>query len=213
MDLHRYSLGLAVVEGDRPARGILGDLLEEQGERGLAQWARRCGPNQRARLELGIMLLPCEVSLDVGREFLEWSCREIAAWAELKDFLAVYAHFKADRESARSFDKTRAELNEAIPKLQPVYDPWTRNYRRDAPAHWQQQAVRRGFEAFGAAMQCVHNFRLSQRDDGDGKTYHWQLTANQHIREVSQSLHVQADDQVAWQFDAVVETYRKLLSA
>lgn len=65
----RYVLGLAVLEGDRDARKILADLLEEQGERGLAQWARRSGGKDHQRLDLAIMLLPHREALWLACDF------------------------------------------------------------------------------------------------------------------------------------------------
>lgn len=66
--IDRYVLGLAVLEGDRDARKILADLLEEQGDRGLADWARRCKGKSNRRLDLAIMLLPCQCALKLASE-------------------------------------------------------------------------------------------------------------------------------------------------
>jgi hypothetical protein len=43
----RYALALAILEGDRDARKVLADLLDEEGERGLAQWAQQIGEQTR----------------------------------------------------------------------------------------------------------------------------------------------------------------------
>ena len=67
--IDRYVLGLAVLEGDRDARKILADLLEEQGDRGLAAWARRCKARSKNRLDLAIMLLPYREALRLGSDF------------------------------------------------------------------------------------------------------------------------------------------------
>jgi hypothetical protein len=69
--IDRYVLGLAVLEGDRDARKILADLLEEQGDRGLAQWARRCQNRSHRRLDLAIMLLPCRIAVRLGAIFAQ----------------------------------------------------------------------------------------------------------------------------------------------
>jgi hypothetical protein len=79
MDSHdRYVLAIAMLDGDRDARKILADLLEEQGERGLAQWARQ-GSNKRwQRIDFAIMLLPTRRAILAGAAFLEtaYSVRE-----------------------------------------------------------------------------------------------------------------------------------------
>ena len=74
--IDRYVLGLAVLEGDRDARRILADLLEEQGDRGLAQWARGCPAKSARRLDFIIMLLPCPAAIRLGCDFLsQWECK------------------------------------------------------------------------------------------------------------------------------------------
>lgn len=67
----RLALGQQVLDGDRDAKKILADLLEEQGERGLAQWARGCGGRGVQRLNLVLMLLPCRAALRLGTNFFE----------------------------------------------------------------------------------------------------------------------------------------------
>ena len=73
----RYVLGLAVLEGDRDARKILADLLEEQGDRGLAAWARKCKGKTSRHLDLVLMLLPARTSVKLGSEFLSASVADV----------------------------------------------------------------------------------------------------------------------------------------
>jgi hypothetical protein len=69
----RYALAIALLEGDRQARKILADLLEEQGERGLAQWARKGRNQPHRRLDLTVMLLPCHLAIGLAAELLKES--------------------------------------------------------------------------------------------------------------------------------------------
>lgn len=80
MDAHdRYILALAMLEGDRDARKILADLLEEQGERGLAQWARQGHRSTYRQIEFAIMLLPCVGALTFGTELVDYSTSQSTA--------------------------------------------------------------------------------------------------------------------------------------
>jgi hypothetical protein len=66
----RYIFALAMLEGDRAARQVLADMLEEQGERGLAQWAREGRRDKRRTLEFGVMLLSCRPAIGLAAEFI-----------------------------------------------------------------------------------------------------------------------------------------------
>src|SRR5688572_20368536 len=59
----RYALAISLLDGDREARKILADLLEEEGERGLAQWAREGRNQKQRRLDAVVMLLPCRAAV------------------------------------------------------------------------------------------------------------------------------------------------------
>jgi hypothetical protein len=65
----RYALALAMLEGDRDARKILADLLEEQGDRGLAQWARAAKRRQCDRLDFTLAVLSWPLTLRLGLDF------------------------------------------------------------------------------------------------------------------------------------------------
>jgi hypothetical protein len=72
MDTHdRYVLLLDMLEGDREARKVLADLLEDEGERSLAQWARRGRKGIRRQLEFSTMLLPSLPALKLGADIIE----------------------------------------------------------------------------------------------------------------------------------------------
>lgn len=69
-DLNRYVLLRNVLAGDRESRRVLADLLEEQGERGLAQWAREGRNHKRRQLEFAIIALPVITAIGLGVEFI-----------------------------------------------------------------------------------------------------------------------------------------------
>jgi hypothetical protein len=72
MHLHdRYALALAMLDGDRDARKVLADLLEEQGERGLAQWAREGRNQKHRRLVFAVHLMPCRVAIGFATHLLK----------------------------------------------------------------------------------------------------------------------------------------------
>jgi hypothetical protein len=203
--MDRYILGLAIVEGDRPARAILADYLEESGERGLAQWARKCGPTNRDRLEFGLMLLPCETSLALAAEFLKGA--RFPSWSRRRKFLAEYRAWKQEATGTEPFDSYRERMTGHL--------AWkTKHYGqpsiRSSAAHRAQWCA----NSFIEAMHCAHNFRgTQQREEGeatDGKSYHWQLQANQHVREVSKFIHLQMATTIQTHFDLVVAEFRRL---
>ena len=211
-DLHRYVLGLAILEGDRAARGILADYLEEQGERGLAQWARKSGSGKRPRLEFGIMLLPCEIALDLACEFVV-AARPHELWPRVDDYLATFRAWQKRRDRLPSFDMYQAQLAALFPPHSEVPSRFTRAPNWGGPAMQQlyrAQLLQQAAHAFGEANFCVHHF-LQCRDEGDGKMLHWQMQANQHVRTVSSSLHQQDQSRIDRQFDLVCERYRTLV--
>jgi hypothetical protein len=69
----RYALALAILEGDRDARNVLADLLEEAGEVELAQQARS-GRRSRMKTILFVLnLLPCRTTIGYASEILKES--------------------------------------------------------------------------------------------------------------------------------------------
>jgi hypothetical protein len=129
MDAHdRYILTLAMLEGDREARQILADLLEEQGDRGLAQWAREGRNRNRRQLELAIMLLPCATAIELGVEFIEGSQmhpgQQVRGAAECIQFVRDWLAGK--RTSQEADDFLRRPIGEVLPE-----PPWGWQQRSD----------------------------------------------------------------------------------
>jgi len=67
----RLHFALDVLNGEPDAHRIVADLLEEQGEAGLADWARGRKNNGRKRLEFAISLLPADAAVRLGCDFVE----------------------------------------------------------------------------------------------------------------------------------------------
>lgn len=87
MDLlhdHRelYTFALEILDRQPAAHIVVADLLEELGDQGLAQWARSRKSNLRKRLDLVLAMLPCEVTLILGCDFVQHA---VEVWHEYPD--------------------------------------------------------------------------------------------------------------------------------
>lgn len=83
MECDRYILTIAMLDGEPDAQHILADLLEEQGDLGVAKWARARKRHVVPRLELAIGLLPHRAALSLACDFAEHVIRPVATrwWA------------------------------------------------------------------------------------------------------------------------------------
>ncbi len=61
---------LSLLDGDREAHRILADMLEEEGDPGLANWARSRKGKRHKRLDFVLALLPHRISLRIACDFL-----------------------------------------------------------------------------------------------------------------------------------------------
>jgi uncharacterized protein (TIGR02996 family) len=68
--LDRHLLTLAMLRGDRAARLVLADLLDEQGDMGLANFARRARMSGDADLDLALHMLDSRQVVAIGCEFV-----------------------------------------------------------------------------------------------------------------------------------------------
>lgn len=78
----RYSLVLEIVRKREGANLVLADLLEEEGEIDLAQWARGLRLTVLKRIEFALQCLPTEIGLRLACVFLEHAlddCRNAAS--------------------------------------------------------------------------------------------------------------------------------------
>jgi hypothetical protein len=188
----RYALALAMLEGDREARKVLADMLEEQGERGLAQWAREGRNKAERRLDLAIMLLPCSEAIVLGAEFCD-SCLA-------SNHLVLDTSERASPivESWITGTKTKDEAVFALQQL--VRRMETKGYfSSDIPI---QQLVR--------ALDCRASAELCLTTRAGSKAAHWELEAKQAIRAVS--YYTRRRTVIPNQIDRTKDLFKKLLA-
>lgn len=70
-DDERFFLLLEMLDGDKHAHKVLADLLEERGERGLAQWARARKIRSTKRLQFALALIPSRLGVPLACDFVE----------------------------------------------------------------------------------------------------------------------------------------------
>lgn len=206
--LDYYVLALAVLEGDRDARAVLADLLEERSERGLAIWARRCKVTQVRRLDFAIMLLPCEVTMELGGE-LVMQCQVLTgtnafsrierdggsinrellgaleAWSENVDFLEAFQAWLAERHPRESFDKDRDRLRNMA---RAVIVPGNLRSSAARDSFDQQRAVCRAMNLLIDAMEYAHRRRLYPDQSASRQSRDWELQANSRIRKLARTM-------------------------
>jgi hypothetical protein len=166
----RYALALAMLDGDRDARKVLADLLEEQGERGLAQWARQGRNKSENRLDFALMLLPCREAILLGADFLDESlarCYGVGA----KERCA--ATVRCWSEGTATDKQTRFALSQLLRRIE---------LSTTQPHHFgSSDALRqliRAIECSVSADECSAS--------GDvHKVAHWHAEAKRAIRAVS----------------------------
>ncbi len=66
-----YNLASAVLNGKENAHKVLADVLEESGERGLAQWARKGKGSGRKRLDFALAIVPYTTAVLLVCDYVE----------------------------------------------------------------------------------------------------------------------------------------------
>jgi hypothetical protein len=195
MHLHdRYALALAMLDGDRDARKVLADLLEEQGERGLAQWARQGRNRLERQLDLAIMLLPPEVALILGAEFLDKSAVDSRATLLERSSVVVQRWVEGTVEDAETLQILGMQMR--------LFDPTPSYYvnNRDAMEHLIQ------------AIHCLISAGRCATNESPHKTAYWRLEANQAVRHVSRITR-QRGESTNWQVRRTVAQFKNLLTS
>lgn len=108
-DEERCFLALSILEGEREAHRILADLLEEEGDAGLASWARsRKGTNFRKRFEISLGVLPARLNVSLAADFvshtLAWLARmypDQDTWSGDVQMIASWARGEASVDSLK----------------------------------------------------------------------------------------------------------------
>lgn len=182
----RYALALAMLEGDRDARKILADLLEEQGDRGLAQWARQGRHDKRRTLAFALMLVPCRAAIELANDFVIHAFVQKAIVRMLNPFPALVASW------------CRGDLRNADLLIQ------ARDVLRGIPVDWhlsspqitaveRQQRLKTALENIIASIECTIR---AEGDDPDlppsGSPQQLRSTALLHLRAVATASQNQA---------------------
>jgi len=133
----RYALALAMLEGDREARKILADLLEEQGERGLAQWARAGKSRPCDRVDFVLGLLPWPRTLRLGWGFYLHSRHELPPIGDSRQEprqIPILERWCDGAETRAAAEAACRELGELFVSREHFahYSAWAREQR-----HWQ----------------------------------------------------------------------------
>lgn len=215
----RYALALAMLDGDREARKILADLLEEQGERGLAQWAREGRRDKRRTLEFAVVLLPCRLAIGLVSDFILHAFAEQHE-AALLDPLA-YLLF---RWSAGSLGQAEA-VAEGRQMVRAVPSTWPVRSRRQASA-LGLETLRSALSPLVEAIDYTGRAEASESGPPTGGTpRHWQSTAMQHLRAAivvcqnrakpivhRRTPNLEAQRELDWQLQQTKAFYTRLLT-
>ena len=200
----RYIFALAMLEGDRAARQVLADMLEEQGERGLAQWAREGRRDKRRTLEFGVMLLSCRPAIGLAAEFMAKGLTRVGPtgkqlvktaqqWArkELDDRVTIES---CRREGAAwSQERSSSRMPDA---------PWERNLRF-ACSDLLVGAIQRASEA----EQLAAGGDLARAAARD-------LESRQYVRQiVCQTRRGWQQSDLTWQTEQLQQLLKELLAA
>jgi hypothetical protein len=175
----RYAFAISLLDGDRQARKILADLLEEDGERGLAQWARQGGNRKQQRLDLVLMLLPCRQAIGLVSEFV---FHAFTSRADLK-LLAMLPQQIGRWLAGKIDDQQIAEICRG--RLQSLPSDWGRPSGRRRLGLFNGN-LRVVIEELAAAIQCAINADLAARGAlATGTPRSWHTTSVEHLRMVA----------------------------
>jgi len=215
----RYALAIALLDGDREARKILADLLEEQGDRGLAQWARGGGNAKHRRLEFALMLLPCRDAIRLAMEFIQ---HVFTSRADTRRFIEHSAGIFAQWDAGTAPNKALQLYCESILAALPFDIPTSRATQSARRGTNRNLASKNLFEA----IRCV--VRAAQVEAGEaiaGTSRHWQTTAQQHLRAVATACQNQAlpkrtpiaatppPTEIDWQIERTKSLLQRLLES
>lgn len=76
-DDERCLLALSILDGEVEARQILADLLEEEGDDGLAQWARGRKGHLKKQFDIALGVLPARITVRMACEFCDHVCETL----------------------------------------------------------------------------------------------------------------------------------------
>ena len=106
-EFDRCTFALSVLQGEADAHKILADILEEQGERGLAQWARKRSSGRGRKVDFVLAVIPYRTCLMLAAEFFAHplgTVKHIDAFQAAKagaELVGKWASGAVDREQLR----------------------------------------------------------------------------------------------------------------
>jgi hypothetical protein len=214
----RYALALAILEGDRDARKVLADLLEEEGERGLAQWARGGSNQKHRRLEFALMLLPGRVGIELAIVLVQHAFSSKAD-ATIHDGLSVHIFdwLRGEISGVAVVDRCR-EFIASMPESWGVRLRGARNVGR------HNANLKEAVQSLAAAVESAVQADLAEQGDAvTGTPRHWEMMSRQHLRAVLRAGQNQAQPkrrpaspppltEVDWQLEMTKSLFNQLLS-
>lgn len=209
----RLFFAQAVLRHEPDTHKVLSDLLEEEGERALADWARARKGNKYKRLDFVMALLPYMVSLQLGTEYLShalkqvnrqtrtsWGFRTATSWTapgalspliEAVETICQWAQGAIDADS----------MNEACMVCSRV-GPWS----------YGIQDIDQVMQALHAAARCAEIAEACrERMDGTGMRTHGTQAGVGARRVTKASRNIHSD--IAWQLDRADKLVQKLLES
>ena len=110
----RYSLALGVLHGEPDTHKILADVLEDQGDRGLAAWARARKSRRTKRLDFVLAVLPYRTTLRLGCEFLRHAVADPKA-NRLNRGIELIHDWTKGESTAAELDQGCTVLSQVLP--------------------------------------------------------------------------------------------------
>jgi hypothetical protein len=220
MDSHdRYVLAIAMLDGDRDARKILADLLEEQGERGLAQWARGGSNQKHRRLDLALMLLPCRAAISLAVDFVEHAFPSRAD----KTLFGPLAERVKQWHLSEFSDAAMASYGQRWIADMPY--GWGIRPRGMRNTGVRNANLKAAIESLVAAVTCAVNAELATHGAApSGTPRHWESMTLLHLRAVARASQNQAlpvrsataataaPTEIVWQIEQTKTQLQQLLA-
>jgi hypothetical protein len=146
----QYTLALGLLDDEPDAHRILADLLDEQGERGLARWARRGRPQHRT--EMLLYLLPYFAIVQIGCDAITTALEKWGDPQRVGECIRAIRH--------RTQSNNNADLEASLHQLGALAFPQssiTTDYF-DGVAH-----VRPGLQVFHALVRCAQSAHAAEQ--------------------------------------------------
>jgi hypothetical protein len=191
MSDERLHFALGILDGEPDAHRVVADLLEEQGEPGLADWARGRKNNGRKRLEFAIGLLPPDAAVRLGCDFAEHVLngvrRTIRVVPQILNAVAsIRESFRARPEATAISDSALSWAEFLV--SQELLDLYDENITR-----WERQftvlfELRAGLERLSQTVRHVLSANEQRRDGNERKAVHLEHQARVAVRKLARRM-------------------------